>query len=195
MNILSNRKKFVESRYAPEDTNVLWVSKSGNEIEDIKQFINGQWVSILSESSGGGENPVINRLVEECGYKGSNFQVVSVDSNTDTIVKVQTINESNNVWYQSKSENIKTYMCPYDIVYNVGDGWSSEELNPRKGTIRMVQIENTADPLYGILCVEESASPVLLASSTEDIEETIELLKVFYTDITKGTQIEFILTE
>ena len=130
MNILSNRKKFIESRYAPEDTNVLWVSKSENEIEDIREFINGQWTSILSEFSG--ENNIINNLVETWGYKGSNFQIVDVDPDTDTIIKVQSIDESNNIYYIFKSEDIKSYFCPYDVTYNVGDKWSSEGLDKKK---------------------------------------------------------------
>lgn len=129
MHILSNRKKFVESRYAPKDTNVLWVSKSENEIEDIRQFINGQWISILSGFSG--ENNAINNLVETWGYKGSSFQVVSVDPDTDTIIKVQSIDESNNIYYIFKSEDIKSYLCPYNVTYNVGDKWSSEGLDKK----------------------------------------------------------------
>lgn len=193
MNILSNRKKFVESRYAPEDTNVLWVSKSEKEIKDIKQFINGQWVSILSESPGEGreENPIINSLVETYGCKGSKFQIVFVDSNTDTIVKVQAINESNNVWYHSKSENIKTYMCPYDVVYNVGDEWYSGELSTKEGELKIAQVEKHSE-LVGLLCADTSSGPVL---QNLPIEETIEFAKNLYTDITKGTSVEVIAVE
>lgn len=193
MNILSNRKKFVESRYAPKDTNVLWVSKSEKEIKDIKQFINGQWTSILSKSPGEGEkgNPIINNIVETYGGKGSNFQIVSVDSNTDTITKVQAINESNNVWYQSKSENIKTYQCPYNIVYNVGDKWSSGELSTQTGEFMVVQVAmhtNNTDIHY----TKQTIRPVLQSAPIEDL---IEEAKYIYTDITKGTTLEVIAVE
>lgn len=193
MNILSNRKKFVEYRYAPKDTNVLWVSKSEKEIKDIKQFINGQWTSILSKSPGGDEegNPIINNIVETYGCKGSNFQIVFVDSNTDTITKVQVINESNNVWYQSKSENIKTYMCPYDIVYNVGDNWSSGGLSTQTGECIIAQMEKQAD-FVGLVCAKQSISPVLQSALIEDL---IEDVKNVYTDITKGTLLEVIAVE
>lgn len=193
MNILSNRKKFVESRYAPKDTNVLWVSKSEKEIKDIKQFINGQWTSILSKSPGEGEegNPIINNIVETYGGKGSNFQIVFVDSNTDTITKVQAINESNNVWYQSKSENIKTYQCPYNIVYNVGDKWSSGELSTQTGEYRLVHIGQKAEEVL-LRCTKQTIRPVLQSAPIEDL---IEETKYIYTDITKGTTIEVIAIE
>lgn len=47
MEILSNRKKFVESEFAPENTNVYWVIKEDSRIKDVKEFINGNWVSII----------------------------------------------------------------------------------------------------------------------------------------------------
>ena len=193
MNILSNRKKFVESRYAPKDTNVLWVSKSEKEIKDIKQLINGQWTSILSKSPGEGEegNPIINNIVETYGGKGSNFQIVFVDSNTDTITKVQAINESNNVWYQSKSENIKTYQCPYNIVYNVGDKWSSGELSTQTGEYRLVHIDQNAEDVL-LRCTKQTIRPVLQSAPIEDL---IEETKYIYTDITNGTTIEVIAIE
>lgn len=193
MNILSNRKKFVESRYAPKDTNVLWVSKSEKEIKDIKQFINGQWTSILSKSPEGGEegNPIINYLVETYECKGSNFQIVSVDSNTDTITKVQAINESNNVWYQSKSENIKTYQCPYNIVYNVGDKWSSGELSTQTGEYVLAHMEYQTE-YTGLRFTKQTIRPVLQSAPIEDL---MEEAKYIYTDITKGTTIEVIGVE
>lgn len=48
MEIISNRKRFVVSDYAPENTNVYWVTMTeGGNIEDVKEFINGKWDSIL----------------------------------------------------------------------------------------------------------------------------------------------------
>ena len=190
MNILSNRKKFIESRYAPEDTNVLWVSKSENEIEDIKQFINGQWISILSNSS---ENNTINSLIEFWGgYKGSRFQVITVDPDTDTITKVQSIDESNNIYYVFKSEDVKSYLCPYNITYNVGDKWSSEGLDKQTGAVRVVAITKITNGILGLICSETVTIPQLQSSPTE---EDIELIKHYYTDITKGISIEPILVE
>lgn len=50
MEIISNRKRFVESEYAPDNTNVCWVTKTDdNKIEDIKEFINGEWTSVLTK--------------------------------------------------------------------------------------------------------------------------------------------------
>lgn len=189
MNILSNRKKFVESRYAPEDTNVLWVSKSENEIEDIREFINGQWISILSESS---ENSTINSLVGIWGCKGSNFQVVSVDPNTDTIIKVQHIDESNNIYYIFKSEDIKSYLCPHNVTYNVGDKWSSEGLDKQIGAARLVAITKITNGIHGLIKSETVTPPQLQAVPTE---EEIEAMKLFYTDITKGISVKPILVD
>lgn len=47
MNIISNKKKFVESKYAPDNTNVYWVTKVGNKFKSIKEFINGKWNDIM----------------------------------------------------------------------------------------------------------------------------------------------------
>lgn len=47
MHIISNRKKFVESEYAPDNTNVYWVTKVGNKFKSIKEFINGKWKDVM----------------------------------------------------------------------------------------------------------------------------------------------------
>ena len=53
MEIISNRKKFVESEYAPENPNVYWVIKDGDNISEIREYVNGEWKNIIkSEGSG-----------------------------------------------------------------------------------------------------------------------------------------------
>lgn len=47
MHIISNRKKFVESEYAPDNTNVYWVTKVENKFKSIKEFINGNWKDVM----------------------------------------------------------------------------------------------------------------------------------------------------
>lgn len=49
------RKRFIESEYAPEDTNVIWVklvngkeNPNNIQIEDMLQFVNGKWGSIIN---------------------------------------------------------------------------------------------------------------------------------------------------
>lgn len=47
MHIISIGKKFVESEYAPDNTNVYWVTKVGNKFKSIKEFINGKWRDVM----------------------------------------------------------------------------------------------------------------------------------------------------
>lgn len=80
MRNISNRKKFIESEFPPEDTNVIWV-KIGHDgssninalrFTDMLQFINGEWTSILpvdgSEDTSG--NKVIIKQVVSA-YEGA----------------------------------------------------------------------------------------------------------------------------
>lgn len=74
MNILSNRKKIVESEFAPADTNVIWAKLSKNSdnlnnisIEDMLQFKNGEWVTILPKSGGDGSGDYIPIIKKDSG--------------------------------------------------------------------------------------------------------------------------------
>lgn len=46
MQVISNRKRIVESTYPPENTNVLWIDLSEDKerkVKSIKQYKNGKW--------------------------------------------------------------------------------------------------------------------------------------------------------
>lgn len=65
MRDISARKRFIESEFAPEDTSVIWLKLANDSeninnmrIEDMLQFVNGRWSSILN--SGGGSSDIPN---------------------------------------------------------------------------------------------------------------------------------------
>ena len=65
MRDISARKRFIESEFAPEDTSVIWLKLANDheninnmKIEDMLQFVNGKWSSILN--SGGGSSDIPN---------------------------------------------------------------------------------------------------------------------------------------
>ena len=68
MRDISARKRFIESEFAPEDTSVIWLKlANGHEninnmqIEDMLQFVNGKWSSIIT---GGGSTSTIPNPLE-----------------------------------------------------------------------------------------------------------------------------------
>lgn len=65
MRDISARKRFIESEFAPEDTSVIWLKLANDyenvnnmKIEDMLQFVNGKWSSILN--SGGSSSDIPN---------------------------------------------------------------------------------------------------------------------------------------
>lgn len=63
MQMISNRKRIVESTYSPEDTNVLWVDLSEDKerkVKSIKEYKNGKWEEMIDnngEEEGSELNP------------------------------------------------------------------------------------------------------------------------------------------
>lgn len=52
MKNISNRKKFIESEFPPENTNVYWIVRSEDgTFTSIREYINGKWIERLSNSS------------------------------------------------------------------------------------------------------------------------------------------------
>ena len=67
MRDISARKRFIESEFAPEDTSVIWLKLANDNeninnmrIEDMLQFVNGKWASIIT--GGGSASTVPNPL-------------------------------------------------------------------------------------------------------------------------------------
>lgn len=59
MQIISNRKRIVESTYSPEDTNVLWVDLSEDKerkVKSIKEYKNGKWEEIIDSNNSEGSS-------------------------------------------------------------------------------------------------------------------------------------------
>ena len=146
MRDISARKRFIESEFAPEDTSVIWLKLTNNheninnmQIEDMLQFVNGKWSSIIT---GGGSTSTIPNPLE------------GVDPNAKVLIMRATLSNNAIIAYGPESasgqvfsdepfikgkpnigailkklypEEPAMYLAVYGYIYNDGEFQSTED--------------------------------------------------------------------
>lgn len=106
MREISAYKRFIEQELPPEDTSVIWVKLANDseninkmKVEDLLQFVNGKWVSIVSKNTG--------ELLQKIPY------IEDVDSNIVLVKACADYQLNNNSLvifeYDAPYENAKEY--------------------------------------------------------------------------------------